>query len=373
MPRRAWKRARRKPRERPHRHGAHQRRIVVKSPLDQRYERSVAGISGGDEHIAQEAIASGALDRRAAEAGAEGGVVESKKRGERRIVASRSRAQFRLARGLRELVPGTDGETVVAAEDAVAHRRAEARRDVSLMLDGEIGDARARVDAVGRGEGMRGTYVEATPAGPAMILFRRVGSDLRRGEDRADEEPRSEFARYEIGVLALPAEPGAGGERLLHHRRRIDEDLHVAVGEVLHARRKRRELRLEHVVIIVALRVDRDRAARSCRQDVERVGGRSVVQSEQDDALRLRPQRARAFAALRRPCEPAHVAVPALGEERLERVARAFGRIGRGKAHGVEAERPGLRGDPFFQRFCHASLCRGGPLKNRGPRRFPKV
>ncbi len=42
---------------------------------------------------------------------------------------------------------------------------------------------------------------------------------------RNSQEPSSRDD--EIGVLALPAETGAGGERFLHQRRRIDEDLHI--------------------------------------------------------------------------------------------------------------------------------------------------
>ncbi len=186
----------------------------------------------------------------------------SEQLGERRVVAFGSHAELRLARALREFVPRADGEAIVAAEDAVAHRCAEARRDMPLMLDGEVGDAGARIDLVGRGEGVRRANVETAPAGPAMILLGRVGLDLGGGEDRADEQPRAELARDEIGVLALPAEPGARGERLLHHRRGIDEQLHLALRERLHARGERLELRLEHVVIVGALRVDRDRAAR---------------------------------------------------------------------------------------------------------------
>ena len=68
-----------------------------------------------------------------------------------------------------------------------------------------------------------------------MIGLGRVGLDRGGGEDRAEKQPRAEVAGDEIGVLALPAEPGLGRERLLHHRRRVDEDLHLAVGERLHA------------------------------------------------------------------------------------------------------------------------------------------
>ena len=54
-----------------------------------------------------------------------------------------------------------------------------------------------------------------------------VGRQLERGEDRAQEQPGAELARHEVGVLALPAEAGLLGERLLHHGGGVDEHLHV--------------------------------------------------------------------------------------------------------------------------------------------------
>ena len=56
----------REPRQRPYRHGAHQRRRVVELCLDQRGELRIAGIADGDQHIAQETVAARAFDRRAA-------------------------------------------------------------------------------------------------------------------------------------------------------------------------------------------------------------------------------------------------------------------------------------------------------------------
>ena len=67
-----------------------------------------------------------------------------------------------------------------------------------------------------------------------MVALGLVGRQLRGREDRAEEEPVAELARDQHRVLALPAEPGGCGERLLHHRRGVDEHLHVA-------RRPRRE------------------------------------------------------------------------------------------------------------------------------------
>jgi hypothetical protein len=45
----------------------------------------------------------------------------------------------------RELVPGADGEAVVAAVDPVAEQRAKLGVDRAVVLDGEVGDAAAGV------------------------------------------------------------------------------------------------------------------------------------------------------------------------------------------------------------------------------------
>ena len=41
-----------------------------------------------------------------------------------------------------------------------------------------------------------------------MVRFGRVMRQIEVGEDRAQEQPGAEFARHQIGVLALPAESG---------------------------------------------------------------------------------------------------------------------------------------------------------------------
>src|SRR4029077_3009999 len=105
--------------------------------------------------------------------------------------------EFCLARNAREFVPGTHGEAIVAAEDAVGHGLAKLRRDMSLMLDGEVGDAGARIELIGRDKGPGRANIEATAASAAMILLWRIGSDLDSGEDRAEEQPRAEVARNE--------------------------------------------------------------------------------------------------------------------------------------------------------------------------------
>ena len=71
------------PPERPHRGAAHQRRGIGEQPLGLGRERGIAGIADRDQHVAHEAVAAGALDRRFREQRAEGRVVEPREIGER--------------------------------------------------------------------------------------------------------------------------------------------------------------------------------------------------------------------------------------------------------------------------------------------------
>src|SRR3546814_2882854 len=69
--------SRQQPRQRPDRHGAHQRRGVVQPSLGGSCQARVAAVADGDEDVAQEAVAAGALDGRAGEDAAEARVVRS--------------------------------------------------------------------------------------------------------------------------------------------------------------------------------------------------------------------------------------------------------------------------------------------------------
>ena len=80
----------------------------------------------------------------------------------------------------------------------------------------------------GAGKRVRRTDVEARPARPAMLALRRVRLQLQRREDRAEEEPVAQLARQQVRVLPLPAEPRRLPQRLLRHRRGVDEHLHLA-------------------------------------------------------------------------------------------------------------------------------------------------
>jgi hypothetical protein len=73
-------------------------------------------------------------------------------------------AELRFTAELRKFVPRTDRETVVAAIDAVADGGAEVARDMSLVLDREIGNAAARIELIGSGKSGCRTDIETSMA-----------------------------------------------------------------------------------------------------------------------------------------------------------------------------------------------------------------
>ena len=74
-----------------------------------------------------------------------------------------------------------------------------------LVLDRQIGDAAPRIEPVGRGKRRGRADVEAAPAGAAMVGLRRVGRELERGEDLAEEQPRAELR--DTRLVCLPCQP----------------------------------------------------------------------------------------------------------------------------------------------------------------------
>ena len=266
--------------------------------------------------------------------------------------------------GAGEFVPGADGEAVVAAIDAVAHRRAMLLGDRPAMLDGEVADAAPRIEPAWCREGAGRADVEAGAAAAAPILARRIGRQVERRVDLAEEEPGAVLPAHQVGVLALPAQPGLLRQRLLHHRRGVHEDLHQRLrpaGD--HPAGKGFEAGLHHVMIVAVLRIDADGAAVALLQHRQRVLRRRVAQAERDHAHRLRPERARMRPLLGACLHPAHRAVQALGEKAIQPGARLLRQGRGGEADGVEAEAPGLGADQVLRHA--ASIASGEPFRRR--------
>ena len=143
----------RKPRRRPDRHGADQRRrIVEQTDAPPPARMRLARIPDRDQDIADESVTPRPLHGGSGKPAPERRVVEARQFGERAGRKSSRWPEPGLAAGLGELVPGADRKTIVAAEDPVADAGAQFGGDVVLVLDGQIGDAAPGIEPVGRRE-----------------------------------------------------------------------------------------------------------------------------------------------------------------------------------------------------------------------------
>ena len=97
-------------------------------------------------------------------------------------------------------------------------------------------------------------------------------------------------------------------------------------------------------VIVVSLRIDRDRAAIARLEDRARVALRTVIDSEHHDRAHLRPQRLRIGAALRPRRKVIHVAVQPERHEFDERGLRLRRELRGSHRDLIEAQRRRLAG-----------------------------
>ncbi len=81
-------------------------------------------------------------------------------------------------------------------------------RDGAAQFDGQIGDAAARVDLIGRDDGPGRADIDAGLATAAVFADRGVDRQRQVGVELAEKEPGTGLAVEQIGVLADPAEPG---------------------------------------------------------------------------------------------------------------------------------------------------------------------
>src|SRR5689334_8990370 len=206
-----------------------QHRIVVLGEHGQRLNiRCVTGISEGNSRISLQSAQLGALHRRSAEGCAEGVILESQNIDRQRACVLRFERFARLERILSQLlgeslVPRADVLTDVATIDEATHLLAQTDGNLSLCLDGEIGNAFGRIEHPLTYKSARWTGVETAGATAAAVsLERRVRRQRKIDHERADEKERSEVGTDQIGVLSEPAKSGASRQIALENGSGVD-------------------------------------------------------------------------------------------------------------------------------------------------------
>jgi hypothetical protein len=191
-----------------------------------REEVRVAGVAHGDGYVALHAFAAGALDGRTLEPALELGSVHVGEPVQGRVDELGAwenvvhSVHQRIVNG-RSSIPGADVLADVAAEDLAADGGAEIFRDASLLLDGEVGDAARGVHLVRGDEGVGRAGIDAARAGAAAVgrdLEYDAFSDWNGRDDDAEQQPGAELLVDDAGVLADPADAGAGSSGALDER-----------------------------------------------------------------------------------------------------------------------------------------------------------
>ena len=182
---------------------------------------------------------------------------------------------------------------------------------------------------------------------PQWSRLRRIGRQLQRGVDLAEEQPGAD-ARARPGWCACPASPArparASGFSITGAV--STKTFTSAPKRCAIQRRQRLQPALDHVMVVAALGIDADGAAVGAapaspagpRPARRRGRARSTL-------TRLRPQRLRGCAALRRrarPASPCRRAWPA-ARKPVQPRARLAGQQRLGEAHRIEAERAAPR------------------------------
>ena len=211
------------------------------------------------------------------------------------------------------------------------------------MFDGQIGNAAPRIETIRFRKGCGGAGIETGAATAAAVVDGRIGGQVERREDRTEKQPRTEIARHQIGMLALPAEARACRQRLFHHRRGIDKDFHLAAGIGHEPARDILEPRLDQFVVVVTLGVNRNARFARFVENGERIVVGPVIHAEHDDGAHIGPQCIRRAAPFRGRLHPHHVAMQAVGEKAFEpRLGLGHG-VGFGDADRIEAAQLCLR------------------------------
>src|SRR3954470_19387225 len=149
---------------------AHQRRRIVPPRLQRRDDLWCGRrIAKPDGEVPQPTLIADAPDRRALQPLVEVPLGPGEQLDQRRAVEAVSRLKIRLGGRTREAIPRTNRLAVVAAVDTVADERAQFFRYRGLVLDGEVGDAAARVQPVRPANRLGRTDIDAFLAAPTVL------------------------------------------------------------------------------------------------------------------------------------------------------------------------------------------------------------
>ena len=130
-------------------------------------------------------------------------------------------------------------------------------------------------------------------------------------------------------MLALPTKARGLGQRLFHHRGGVDENLDLGAGGGLdQPAAKALEALLDQIMIILALRIDADGAARALPQDRPRIRLGRIAFRQHDHRPRRRPERGGVAAPFHPLGHPAHLAMQPGGHKGLEPPGGLGDRIG---------------------------------------------
>ncbi|MCY1366775.1 hypothetical protein D9M69_536810 [compost metagenome] len=236
------------------------------------------------------------------------------------------------------------------------------------MLDGQVGDAAARIEPVGRDDGARGADVEAAVAIAAVARFGRIGRQRDIDQDLAQEEHRAAVAVEQQRMLAAPAESALAGQRHFHHRRRIGKDAVAELADLgLDPAGQLLQTAAQDLVIVAAARVQRhhrDGRIAQPRQfapaPVGRarrgLGGGDIGHARHDGAYRARHQFGRPGAPQAVVRHIIHVAVVTLLQP-CQKPRLGVAKIDVGDAHRRKTQ----RGTP-----CADGLCKRRQLPRAG-------
>src|SRR5262249_57439346 len=129
--------------------------------------------------------ARGALDGGVRNSSREAAILGPRQMGGRRGTAPGG--ELGLVSRLRELVPRTHGEAIVAAVDTVAHERTQLTGDRPLVLDRQVRNAAPCIEPIGCRKRRGRADIEASAAIAAVVGFCGISRQIERSENRPEE------------------------------------------------------------------------------------------------------------------------------------------------------------------------------------------